>query len=350
MSSRTVTIRDVAARAGVSESTVSRVLSGAKTRIPISEETRERVQQAARELRYRPHPGAQAMRGQSTHLLGLIVREVSDPWFAQIVELISDVAREKGYDLVLGSARSDPDEALALREMMLDLRYCDGLLLCGDLRESPEDHTFLARMGQDRRLVSISRGSKELVLNTPSVGVDNRQGATLAMEYLARLGHRRIACISAGRVGDLWERMIAYREFMGSRLGGSPDEYVRLCENSYQGGYDAVQELLSLPSPPTAVFATDDRIAIGALTAVLDMGRTVPGDLSIVGFDDMDFSAYVRPALTTVRQPMERIAAKAMELLLQMIDGQLVLDPVPQFLMEAELIVRDSCGPPPSGP
>jgi DNA-binding LacI/PurR family transcriptional regulator len=189
-------------------------------RCSISEETRERVQQAARELGYRPHPGAQAMRGQSTHLLGLIVREVSDPWFAQIVELISDVAREKEYDLVLGSARSDPDEALALREMMLDLRYCDGLLLCGDLRESPEDHTFLAGMGQDRRLVSISRGS----------------------------------------------------------------------------------------------------------------------------------SAYVRPALTTVHQPMERIAAKAMELLLQMIDGQLVLDPVPQFLMEPELIVRDSCGPPPSGP
>jgi LacI family transcriptional regulator len=119
-----------------------------------------------------------------------------------------------------------------------------------------------------------------------------------------------------------------------------------LGENSYQGGYQAAGRLLSLPSPPTAIFATDDRIAIGALSAALDMGRTIPGDLSIVGFDDMDVSAYVRPALTTIRQPMEQIARKAVELLLEMIKANAAPDPVPQFLMEPELVVRDSCAPP----
>ena len=129
MANRIATIRDVAEKAGVSTSTVSRVLSGAETVIPISGDTRERVQQAARELGYRPHPSARALSGKATNLLGVIVRELGDPWFAQLIETISGAAREHGYDLVLGNAKRDPEEALALRNMMLDLRYCDGLLL-----------------------------------------------------------------------------------------------------------------------------------------------------------------------------------------------------------------------------
>ena len=109
-----VTIKDVAERAGVSESTVSRVLSGTETAIPFSEETRERVAQAARELGYRPHPGARALRGKATNLLGVIVREIDDPFFAQLIEAISNEAGAQGYDLVLGYAKSDPEEALAI--------------------------------------------------------------------------------------------------------------------------------------------------------------------------------------------------------------------------------------------
>jgi DNA-binding LacI/PurR family transcriptional regulator len=156
---RTATIRDVARRVGVSESTVSRVLSGVETQIVISEETRQAVQRAARELGYRPHPGARALSGKNSYLLGLIVREIADPWFAQMIEIISDLARERGYALVLGNARRDPREALKLRDMMLDLRYCDGLLLCGDLQETAEDQDFLTRMGATQRLVSVARGS-----------------------------------------------------------------------------------------------------------------------------------------------------------------------------------------------
>jgi DNA-binding LacI/PurR family transcriptional regulator len=346
MSERPVTIRDVAQRAGVSESTVSRVLSGAKTAIPISDETRERVLEATQELGYRPHPGAQSLRGRSTHLLGLIVREIDDPFFAQLTEAIGNVAKEKGYDLVLGYAKSDPEEALALSEMMLDLRYCDGLFLMGDLKESPEDHTFLARMGGGHRLVSIGRGSQQLVGNTPSVGVDNRKGALLALDYLAQLGHRGIGHINAERVGDMQERMEAYTGFMTERFGESRPEYVELDENTYEGGYRATQRLLSLPSPPSAIFATDDTMAIGALGAASDMGLVVPRDVSIVGFDDVAVAAYVRPALTTVRQSIERIGQRAVELLLDIVEQKSIPDPLPHYLLEPELVIRDSCGPP----
>jgi LacI family transcriptional regulator len=342
----TITIRDVAEQAGVSQSTVSRVLNSADTQIPISQETRQRVQKVAEELGYRPHPGARSLSGSGTGLIGIITREINDPFFAELIDVISNMAKEEGYDLVLGNAKRDPEKALALRDRMLDPRYCDGLLLCGDLRESAEDHTFLDRMGRDHQLVSVSRGSRHLVRSTPSVDIDNRKGAFLALDHLAELGHQRIACMNVGRVGDLWERLEAYREFMQERFGGVPDEYVQPTKNSYKGGYEATKRLLSLPTPPTAIFAMDDMMAIGALGAAADMGWAVPSNLSIVGFDDMDVSAYVRPALTTVRQPMDELGRKAVELLLTMIEGEAPCDPCPRLVLEPELIIRDSCGPP----
>ena len=343
---RTITIRDVAEQAGVSQSTVSRVLNSSKTQIPISQETRQRVQRIAEDLEYRPHPSARSLSGSGTGLIGLIMREVNDPFFAELIEVISNVAKEEGYDLVLGNAKRDPESALALRDRMLDPRYCDGLLLCGDLRESAEDHTFLDRMGRDHRLVSVSRGSQHLVRSTPSVDIDNRKGARLALDHLAELGHQRIACMNVGRVGDLWERLEAYREFMQERFGGVPEEYVQPAKNSYEGGYEATKPLLSLPTPPTAIFGMDDMMAIGALAAAADMGWAVPSSLSIVGFDDMDISAYVRPALTTVRQPMDELGRKAVELLLSMIEGETPCEPCPRLVLDPELTIRDSCGPP----
>ncbi len=340
-----MTIRDVALQAGVSESTVSRVLSGSETAIAISGETRERVLQAAKDLAYRPHPSARALRGKGTNLLGLIVREIDDPFFAQLIEAISNVAKEKGYDLVLGYAKADPQEALALSEMF-DLRYCDGLFLLGDLQESPEDQSYLAQLARDSLLVPLCRGSGELIGDSPSVGVDNRQGVLLALEYLAGLGHRHIAFIGTGRVGDLRERQYAYQDFARARLGALPAGYAQLAENSLDGGYRAMAALLSLPEPPSAVFAADDTMAIGALKAAADRGWAVPQRISVMGFDDVKVAAYVCPALTTVRQPIELIGRRAVELLLGMVRDKAAPRPAPHLLIGPELVVRDSCGPP----
>jgi len=352
LASRRVTIRDVAEQAGVSQSTVSRVLSGTVTQIPISDKTRTRVHEVAESLGYRPHPGARALSGKSTGLLGVIVRELDDPFFANLTEVVSNVAKEKGYDLVLGNAKRDPKNALALRDRMLDLGYCDGILLCGDLRESPEDEKYLARIGHNHQVVSVACGRGLLAYDIPSIGVDNRKGTLLALSHLTDLGHQRIACLDAGRGGDLAERLLAYEQFMHDRFGrdrcgGVPEGYIRKSDNACGGGYEATMQLLTMEKPPTAIFAMDDMMAIGALGAAHDLGWEVPNRLSIIGFDDVESSAYIRPALTTIRQPMQQIGQQAVELLLDMIGGEVTADPLPRLFLEPSLIVRQSCGPAP---
>ena len=339
-------MRDVAAQAEVSVSTVSRVLSGVKTSIPISQDTRQRVLEVARGLRYQPNPSARALRGKSTHLLGLIVREIEDLFFAELIGVISDVARGKGYDLVLGHARSDPEEVLALSEI-LDLRRCDGLFLLGDLKESAEDHAYLSQVAMSHLVISLCRGTQKLAAGNPYVDIDNRKGAFMALDYLVRLGHRRIAFLDGGRLGDLQERIEAYCEFVRERLGKVCPDYIQSDENSYAGSYRAMQRLLSLRSPPTAVFTTDDTMAVGAMKAAADMGFVVPTDVSVIGFDDIKIAPYLQPALTTIRQPIEKLGATAVELLLEMVKEKSAPEPLPRFLIEPELMVRDSCAPPP---
>jgi len=342
---KSVTIRDVAQLAKVSESTVSRVLSEATTTVSISQETRQRVLSAAGELSYQPHRFARALRGKGTRLLGLIVREIDDPFFASLTEVISSVANEEGFQVVLGYANSDPAEALALSEIP-DFRHTDGLLLLGDLRESSEDHRFLATIAEDRWVVSVCRGSQEIVGGIPSVAVDNRVGASMALEYLHQLGHQRIATIHAGRTGDLKERYEAYCEFMSARPSEEMGKYIQVDENSYEGGYRATKNLLSLAHPPTAIFATDDTMAIGVLSAAADMGRVVPRDVSVIGFDDIKIAAYLRPALTTVRQPIDQIGRQSVDLLIEMIRKEMLGNPLPRILVKPELVIRDSCAPP----
>lgn len=341
------TIRDVALLAGVAESTVSRVLTGAETSIPISDDTRQRVQHAAGELGYRAHPGARALRGKGTGLLGVIVREFDDAFFSRLVDAFVNAARDAGYDLMLGSAKGDPEQAVALSET-LNMRYCDGLLLLGDLRETPEDHSFLNTFSGQAPLILVCRGSGPLVGDMPSVTMDSRLGANSVLEYLAELGHRRIAFIGSARLGDLHERGEAYTAFMAERVGGVPKGYLELVENGLEGGYQAMTRLLALPEPPTALFAADDAMAIGAMKAAAERGVAVPADLSIVGFDDIKLAAYLHPALTTVHQPYEEIACQAVALLVEMIRHRAIPQPAPHIRIPPELVKRESCAPPKS--
>ena len=346
MAKRSVTLVDVAKRAGVSPTTVSYVLNRTETQIRISQETRKRVQHAARELGYRPNPAARALRGKGTHLLGLILREIDDAFFAELVEVISDAARVRGYDLVLGYARSSAREALAVSEI-LDLRQCDGLLLLGDLKESADDLDLLSDLWTEHHVVSVCRGSGDLVQDGPSISVDNRKGADIALEYLVGLGHERIAFLDTGRqMGDLWERADAYREFMTDRFGAVPDGYFQADENSYEGGRRSMRELLHLVSRPTAALAADDTMAIGALRAAGEEGFEVPRELSLVGFDGIKIGAYLTPALTTIRQPIGEIGQKAVQLLLSLVEADSPSSSNTRVVTQPELVVRESCDSP----
>jgi len=335
-------MKDVARRAGVSQSTVSRVLNDAPTAIAISPATQARVLKAARELGYTPNPLARGLRGSRTGLLGLIVREIDDPFFAQLIDVITMVTRERGYSIVLGHARSNSDEALALSDI-LDLRHCDGLFVLGEVRG---DQAFFARIVESNPTV-VAFCSGEPVGGISVVDVDNRKGIYLALDYLVGLGHRKIAFIEGGWIGATLQRRETFLEYMQQHSLEIPQEYIAQVEaNDASGGYRGMKSLLDIPDPPTAVLASDDAVAIGALKAAFDLGFQVPADVSVIGFDDIEATSYTIPALTTIRQPVEEMAQKAVDVLFDMLDGKISPDDVSPILTEPAIVIRDSCAPP----
>ncbi len=303
------TMRDIATLAGVSQSTVSRVLNDVATRVPITEDTRTRVNEAARRLGYRPNPLARGLRGAPTMLLGAVVRDITDPFFAGAIEALSEAARSRGYNLVLGHAHSRADEAIALTTV-LETRHCDAIILLGDMQDQP-------RLLEDLRdssvpVVALWQGSNPL--DVPTVDVDNRAGVLAGLEHLVELGHSRIAFVSARLLGDIREREAAFVEFMRDRFGGVPDGFVRQVPNTPTGGEIAAAGLLDLDPSPTAIITSTDTLAIGVLHAASTLGRAVPDDLSVVGFDDILFASHTIPALTTLRMPTADIVREGMEL------------------------------------
>jgi LacI family transcriptional regulator len=336
------TARDVATLAGVSPSTVSRVLNDAGTAL-IGRETQARVRAAAIQLGYSPHPLARALRGKHTQLIGLIVREIDDPFFAGFIAELSAQARELGYQIVLGHAESDASQALQMTAV-LDTRHCDGVLLLGDLRDDGQATEEMLKA--NRAVVALCRGRSRSAI--PTVNLDNATGMGLLLEHLHGLGHRRLAFVSGGWLGDIGEREEAFRRFVQERdLPALPD-YVQTETNSLEGGYRALQRLLALPTPPTAVLAADDVMAVGALKAAVEAGRRVPQDLSITGFDDIAMARFTHPALTTVHQPIETMSQRAMAKLLNLIANPEPADGGWTTTVMPELVVRASTGPAPA--
>lgn len=343
-SSRPSTAQDVADSIGVSRSTVSRVLSGRGIEL-ISEKTRQRVFEAAIELDYSPNPIARALRNHRTHSFGVVVRAINDPFFTQLIDVIGNIAKEHGYDLVFGFASNNPLRAVELADV-LDARRCDGVFLIGDLKETVSDHRFIKRMAQDHLVVSLCRGSGILVESTASISTNNYLSTFAALNYLTQLGHRRIALVDGSCLGDIRERMNAYIEFIIQRDGEPHQEYIQSDEGSYLGGYRAAQRLLRTDPLPTAIFATEDVMAVGILKAASEMGYSVPQDLSLIGFGDINVAPFLIPALTTVNQQVEQIGLQAVSLMLDMVRAGAAPDPLPHLLVEPELIIRDSCAPP----
>jgi DNA-binding LacI/PurR family transcriptional regulator len=335
------TMRDIATAAGVSQSTVSRVLNDAPTTVPIAAETRERVTVAARRLGYRPNPLARGLRGASTMLLGAVVRDITDPFFAGAIEALSVEAMARGYNVVLGHAHGRADEALALTAV-LETRHCDAIVLLGDMQDQP---SLLADLKDSIvPVVALWQGSS--LLEVPTVDVDNRAGIRAGLEHLVGLGHERIAFVSGRLLGDIRERQAAFVEFMLERPGGLPDGYIQQVPNTPGGGDAAVRTLLALDRPPTAIVTSSDVLAFGVLHAAHSLGRVVPDELSVVGFDDILLASHTVPALTTLRMPTAEIVSEGVQLAIT-----LARDPSrprqPEVKVFApSLIVRESTAPP----
>jgi DNA-binding LacI/PurR family transcriptional regulator len=340
-SSSITTMRDIARAAGVSQSTVSRVLNDAPTRVPIAVETRERVMLAARELGYRPNPHARSLRGASTMLIGAIVRDFSDPFFAGVIEALAVKAMARGYNVVIGHAHGRVDEGIALTSV-LETRHTDAIVMLGDMQDQP-------RLLDDLRhssvpVVATWQGTSPLEF--PTVDVDERAGIVAGLEHLIGLGHERIAFVSGRLPGDNWQRQDAFTEFMSARFGGRREDYVQVVDNTLAGGEAALRALLDLDDQPTAVVTSTDLVAVGVLHAAYSLFRIVPDELSVVGFDDLLLAAHTVPALTTLRMPISEIVGESVELAIALArDPTLSREPRVK-VFRPSLVIRESTAPP----
>ena len=340
---RTVpTMRDIAAAAAVSQSTVSRVLSGVATAVPIAPETRERVLQTARDLGYRPNPLARGLRGASTNLIGAVVRDFSDPFFAGAIEALVVESMAYGYNLVLGHAPGHRQDAVSLTAV-LETRHTDAVVLLGDMQEHPQLLDDLRNSVVP--VVALWPGTSPREF--PTVDADDRAGIVAGLEHLQALGHERIAFLSAELPGGYRVREDTYVDFMRERFGGVPRGYLERSPNTLAGGDAALRRLMLVRTPPTAVVTSTDLVAVGVLHAAHSLGATVPDRLSVVGFDDILIAAHTVPALTTVRMPITEIVGHAVAQAVGLVrdaDGKRGEPTLTVFA--PTLIVRDSTAPP----
>jgi LacI family transcriptional regulator len=329
------TLKDVAVHAGVSVGTVSRVLNDNPQ---VSPETRARVEAVIAELGYRPNALARSFRRQRNNTLSLVVPDITAPFFAELAKHVGAAALKRGYSVMLGnSAYSQETERMFIHQ--LHERRVDGLIL---VPTSPADPV---PKSERSRVLVVDRELPGLDL----VASDHLGGVALAMEYLLGLGHSVIACISGPQeLPPLKQRYEGYVSSVSetfSALGLELERYVRTGPYVYEFGYEAAVSLLQQNDPrPTALVASSDQQAIGALRACADIGVDVPRDVSIVGFDDIPLASLVTPRLTTVRQPIEEIAHVAVERLLERLEAP------PRrrrrVLLNTELVFRASSAPP----
>jgi LacI family transcriptional regulator len=329
------TIRDVAAHAGVSHQTVSRVIN---TSSSVAEPTRARVLAAIEELGYVPSPMARGLISNRTHSVGVVTDDISDYFFGHMVAGAEAEARRRGYYLMIGSVERGDDEGGYLR-LMLERRV-EGLLLARPSVPLRSEH-LLAAQRAGVPLVLVLVGSSR-VPGATIVDVDNRRGGYDATRHLLEQGHRRIATITGP---EEWPsaaaRLEGYREALaefgvaGEALEETADEW------GVESGEAAAGRLLARGRKFTALFGHSDLIALGAIARLRQAGLRVPEDVSVVGYDDLPVAAVVDPPLTTVHQPMQEVGAVAVGLLLDRLAG---LDSVPAstHLLPAALVLRGS--------
>jgi LacI family transcriptional regulator len=335
---RRPTIYDVARLAGVSTATVSRALNGTGQ---VAGAKRKAIDEAVEQLGYRPNTIARSLVTRSTQTIALLLPDITNPFYAELVAGIHQLTLERDYTMLLCTTDFDPEqEERYLR--LLRAKHVDGALVDG-LVLPPER---IARFVEDGfPIVCLDRDVDSPAV--PLVQVDNRMGARLATEHLLSLGHRRIAHIMGAPARISEERLLGYQGALADAGVAADSALVALGNFTETGGHDAMAALIEAAPDLTAVFAGNDLSAIGAMNVISASGRRVPDDVSIVGFDDVRLSEYTSPPLTTIRQPAGEIARHATELLLGMIAGRRPPRLLHRFT--PELIVRDSTARPSRG-
>ena len=328
-----MTIRDVARRAEVAVGTVSHHLNGTAR---VAEGTARRIQAAIDDLGYRIDLAARSLRSRRTQSVGLVLPNISNPFYAEVARAIEHALWDRGFQTLLCDSSQDLErERLHLEA--LESRRVDGILMI----RTAGWRLPRARLERPRvPIVFVDRG----VEGMHSVTTDNRLGGELAARHLAELGHRSVAILAGENVvGNVRERLAGFKaEFRRHGVAVRARDVVT-GPQAVELGYE-VKELMGRRPRPTAVFATNDIVAIGAWRQLLGMGLRIPGEVSLVGFDDIEMSGLLLPPLTTIRQDKTALGREATSLLLRLLAGE--RPAVCQTLIPPQLVVRGSTGPP----
>ncbi len=330
----TITIKEVAEHAGVSTATVSRVLTGSDT---VSLGRRERVERAIEELGYQPNRAARELRAGATLKIGAVLSDIQNPFFTSCLAGIESVLQSSEYVLILGNSREDA----RIEKMHLNSLIGDGvggiiLALTSDYEECYEE---LANT--DIPIVAIDRECKNLSID--SVVIDNVTAAHQATECLVKQGHRRIGFIGGPlHISTSQDRMKGYLEVLTDQDIPVEDELVVNGLYTQKGGRTAMEELLSLSNPPTALVIANNLMTLGAFETIYKRNIQIPGDLALVAFDDTPWNVALKTPLTVIAQPTYQLGEFAAKLLLDRIKNP--DQPIQKIMLKGELIIRDSCG------
>jgi LacI family transcriptional regulator len=328
-----ITLLDIAADAEVSRSTVSLVIRNVPS---VAETTRKRVLRSIKKLGYVYHRGAASLRRQHSHAVGLIVSDITNPFFAEIIVAIEESLAEAGIVTLLGNTSEDYSKEERLLRTMQEFP-ADGILICPALNGEPLKGD--SNLKDAFPMVAFARQLPGL----DYVGVDNAKGAFLAVEHLYRIGHRRIAFLGANPnllASD--DRLKGYQQaFSELQLAFDPS-LVLSSDLSRRGGFDGVQKLMKAKNPPSAVLCFNDVVALGAMEGLQRLGRKPGIDAGIVGFNNIPDAAQCVPALTTIDNSPRQLGESAAELLLKRIEQRVA--PIRTLVLQPQLVVRESCG------
>ncbi|GHO97171.1 LacI family transcriptional regulator [Reticulibacter mediterranei] len=325
------TIYDIAKAVGVAKSTVANALSGKGT---VSEATRQRILQCAQEMGYRPNIVARSLYSHKTFTLALILPTIANPFYPEIAEAVEHIAREHEYQILLCNTHRDFVIGKQQMERMVS-RWVDGYIIMGSSMDIADITTYFQRK---LPIVLCDWQENESPLDIPQVSVDFYRAGQLAAQHLLDLGHRNVAVIVDEPQQTL--RLEGFRSVLHAAGLQFPQEMIQQGQSTIESGIVATQRLLAGPVRPTAIFTTNDWMALGAIEAIITEGLQVPQDISVIGLDDITAAAHLRPPLTTIAIPKLQLAKEATCLLLSQINEE--HETATSRLIEPYLVIRKS--------
>ncbi|MBC7869723.1 MAG: LacI family DNA-binding transcriptional regulator [Chitinophagaceae bacterium] len=331
-----VTLKQIAEKVGVSIPTVSRVINGRESGVKVHEDTQQRILTVAAELGYKPNLLARGLVGSKSSLIGVIVRDISDPYLNKVLKGMHDAAIDHQHRLFLGHIGQRADTTIDYGSMF-EQSHADGIIVMGDIRGDEEALQALTK--QHKYVVGVTDRTKRRKF--PGVYSDSEVGASLALEHLLSLGHQRIVCVTDPAISDGRLRAKVYERYMREQ---GLEKYLKVYKTSrsVKNGYQLGLGIFNDAERFTAILAATDTLALGLIKAAFERGVLVPADVSIVGYDDIDIAPYTVPALTTVSQSGHEMGYKTASLLLDMIQHELESSDVQDIVLTPELIIRES--------